>query len=262
MIDKTFVHCPGIGPKTEERIKNTGIESWQDCLLRKDDLPFSGSKKAAFLDQIAKSINALKDDDIGYLVSSLPTREHWRILARYFHQATFFDIETTGLSSYDSLITVIICYKDGTLHSFLFEENLDDFLALVEDSRLLVAFNGNSFDIPFIENAFNIPAIGCPYIDLRWICYHAGYQGGLKSIEKEMQITRPSPIRSIDGFEAVSLFLDWQNGDEQARKKLIAYCQADVLSSYMVGHRLLDGIGVQMPILRNEEIFAKIDLTI
>ncbi len=258
MIDKTFVHCPGIGPKTEERIKKTGIKSWGECLSKQTDLPFSGNKKAAFLQQIDRSITALNNNDIDYLVSAFPIKEHWRILGEYFSKATFFDIETTGLSSYDSLITVIACYRDGELHTFLFQENLDDFLNFVEESSFLVAFNGNSFDVPFIENSFNIPDIGCPYIDLRWICYHAGYDGGLKSIEKEMFISRPSQVKSIDGFEAVSLFFDWQNGDDEARKKLIAYCQADVLSTFLVAHRLLDDLGVQMPVIKQEEIFRKI----
>ncbi|MBU2512800.1 ribonuclease H-like domain-containing protein [bacterium] len=258
MINKTFVHCPGIGPKTEERIKKSGIKSWQECLIKQDDLPFAGNKRQAFLRQIEKSIVALNKHDINYLVSALPTKEHWRILAEYFDKVTFFDIETTGLSSYDSLITVIVCYQAGRLHTFLYQENLDDFLNFVEESSLLVAFNGNSFDVPFIEKSFNIPDIGCPYIDLRWICYHAGYEGGLKSIEKQMHVHRPSRIESIDGFEAVSLFLDWQNGDDEARKKLVAYCQADVLSTYLVAHRLLDELGIQMPVVQQENIFDKI----
>jgi hypothetical protein len=258
LIDQTFIHCSGIGPKTDQRLKTSGFRTWSDCLANPDAVPFSGKKKSAFLRQIGQSQSALLANDISYLVQSLPTREHWRILGTYFNQATFFDIETTGLSSYDSIITVIVAFHKGQLHTFLFRENLDQFLDLVEQSDLLVTFNGNSFDIPFVENAFNIPNIGCPFIDLRWICYHLNYSGGLKAIEKQLNIQRPEQIASVDGFEAISLFLDWQNGNLNAKRKLIAYCQADVLSVYLVAHTILCQLGMLGTEVNRDKLFATI----
>ena len=239
-------------------MKSLGLHSWSDCLQAPDNLPFSGQKRDQFLEQLETSRIALEENNIDYLVKRLPSREHWRLLATYFDQATYFDIETTGLSSYDSIITVIVAYQKGQLHTFLFEENLDDFLELVERSTLLVAFNGNSFDIPFVENAFNIPDIGCPYIDLRWICYHLGYQGGLKSIERELHIKRPQEIRSIDGFEAISLFLDWQNGDQQAKEKLVKYCKADVLSTYLVAQQIVFDLEIPVKFIDQSKLFSTI----
>ncbi len=258
MIDQTFIHCTGIGPKTEKRLKSLGLLSWSDCLKTPDSLPFGGQRRDQFLEQLEASRVALEKDDIGYLVKQLPSKEHWRILADYFDQATFFDIETTGLSSYDSIITVIVAYQKGQLHTFLFQENLDDFLEMVENSSLLVAFNGNSFDIPFVENAFNIPDIGCPFIDLRWICYHLGYRGGLKSIEKELYIKRPQEIASIDGFEAISLFLDWQKGDQQAKEKLVRYCKADVLSTYLVAQQIISDLEINLQFIDQAKLFSTI----
>ncbi len=258
MIDQTFVLCPGIGPKTEYKLKSLGLASWKDCLDNPELLPFSKEKKAQFLDRLNRNLTALKNDDIDLLVSSLPTREHWRVLGTYFDRATYFDIETTGLSSYDSLITVIVAYYKGDLHTFLFEENLDEFLDLVENSELLVAFNGNSFDIPFVEKAFNIPDIGCPFIDLRWICYHQGFTGGLKTIEREMKIKRPQEVESIDGMEAVSLFIDWKNGNLQAKNQLIRYCKADVLSTYMVAGEIVKKAGISIGEINRVELFNSI----
>ena len=244
MIDQTFIHCSGIGPKTETRLKSLGYNTWNDCLSSPENLPFQNERKKLFLKTLELSRQALQNEDIAYLVSALPPREHWRILAKYYEQATFFDIETTGLSSYDSFTTVVVAYHQNKLHTFLYSENLDDFLSLIDRSSLLVAFNGNSFDIPFLEQTFNLPEIGCPAIDLRWICYHSGYSGGLKSIEQQMGFSRPDAIRDIDGFEAVRLFYEWQNGNRPAREKLIAYCQADVLATVLVAGRLLNEMGI------------------
>ena len=257
MIDQTFLHCPGVGQKTEARLKSLGFLSWQDCLDRSNDLPFSHSRKQLFLHAIENSLAALQKMDLAYLSCHLPTREHWRILAQYFPEATFFDIETTGLSSYDSFTTVIAAYHKQELQTFVYEENLGDFLQLVDQSKLLVAFNGNSFDIPFLEKSFNIPVIGCPHIDLRWIFYHRGYTGGLKAIEKQLAIHRPAAVRSVDGREAVLLFNRWQSGDSSARIKLIRYCQTDVLATYLSAGRLLQKIGIIYPLPTTKELFEK-----
>lgn len=255
MINQTFLHCTGIGPKTEQRLRLLGIGTWEECLQQPDLIPFKGRRQQIFFAQLQESLHALRSRNIQYLVSRLPSREHWRILAEYFPHATFFDIETTGLSSYDSIITVIVALRNNRLHTFLYRENLDDFLDLVEESELLVSFNGNSFDIPFIESAFNIPEIGCPFIDLRWICYHNGFRGGLKLIEKELHIKRPPDIRSIDGYEAVRLFYDWQEGNLRARNKLVRYCRADVVSTYLVAHDILHRSGIPLPKINCEAMF-------
>lgn len=257
MIDRTFIHCPGIGPKTDRRLKSLGFQCWQDCLDRHTELPMSGSLRQRFLEMIRDSLEALKQEDLTFLSTHLPPREHWRILGRYFADATFFDIETTGLSSYDSIVTVITAYYRGELFTFVHEENLGDFLELVDQSKLLVTFNGNSFDIPFLESSFNIPEIGCPYVDLRWICYHQGYTGGLKSIEREMYINRPDDVRNVDGYEAVILFDRWQNGDAAAGRKLIRYCESDVLATYLTAGRLLQEMGYDLSLPDPETLFSQ-----
>jgi len=153
---------------------------------------------------------------------------------------------------------VIAAYHRQKLHTFIYEENLDDFLQLVDQSSLLVAFNGNSFDIPFLENSFNIPTIGCPHIDLRWIFYHQGYRGGLKMIEKQLGIRRPASVLNVDGYEAVLLFDRWQSGDSSARIKLIRYCQTDVLATYLTAGRLLQKIGFNYSLPTAAELFENL----
>lgn len=257
MIDETFLHCPGIGPVTEKRLQQLGFQCWEDCLIHEAELPFSGDFKTRFLETLVISLKALEADDLVYFTSRLPPREHWRILARYFTESTFFDIETSGLSSYDSTITVISAFFQGQLYTFRHDETLHDFLQLIDQSTLLVTFNGNCFDIPFLENTFNIPTIGCPAIDLRWICYHAGYSGGLKSIERQLSIVRPSEIQHLDGFEAVLLFERWQAGDDRAGRQLIRYCESDVLATYLTAGRVLQDLGIPIALPDGLECFRQ-----
>ncbi|MCP4135123.1 MAG: ribonuclease H-like domain-containing protein [bacterium] len=238
MIDEVFVHCPGIGPQRETRLKELGFHNWENSIREQEKLPFKKKRKEQFLEAIQNSIEAYQANDIGFLVNQFPNKEHWRILHTYFENATFFDIETTGLYWYESHVTVISAWHRGKLHTFLYGENMDDFLDLVDEADLLVSFNGNCFDVPFIEQTFNIPQIECPHIDLRWVAYHKGYRGGLKLIEKELGIWRPQEICEVDGFEAVELYYQWLKGDLNSLNKLVQYCNADVMATYLLAREL------------------------
>ncbi|MCD8022029.1 MAG: ribonuclease H-like domain-containing protein, partial [Lachnospiraceae bacterium] len=76
-------------------------------------------------------------------------------------KAMFFDIETTGLSPDTAFVFLIGCiYHDGrhwSLHQFLIrtvqEESvmLSSFFELAVQAEVLVHFNGNRFDLPFLE---------------------------------------------------------------------------------------------------------------
>ncbi len=239
MIQECFRHVRGIGPKTSAVLKESGFRSWEDCFNRTEELPFNGDRRRRFIRELEQCASALHNGEIEYLISAFPPSEHWRILAHYFKEAAFVDVETTGLSWHYCHASVIVVFHGGAVRSFNYGENLDEFLDLVEHAGLLVTFNGNCFDIPFLEKTFNIPEITCPHIDLRWIAWHRGYRGGLKQIERDIGIRRPACVEGIDGFEAVDLFYRWQGGDLGARQTLIRYCAADVLSTYLVAERLL-----------------------
>jgi uncharacterized protein len=240
MIDRVFSHCPGIGPGTEERLRRSGVHTWDEFLAAGGD-PLRGRVRERAMDVVSESIEARRDGRIGFFTERYPTREQWRILHEYLHRATFFDIETTGLSWYESHATVITAFHRGELHTFIHGRNLDQFLDLAAEADLLVSFNGSCFDLPFIERTFSIPTIGAPHVDLRWVAYHAGYRGGLKSIEERFGIRRPREIAGVDGLEAVDLFYRWQAGDQGSLTKLVRYCCADVVSLYMIAGAIACG---------------------
>jgi len=259
LIQGCFRHIKGIGPRTALLLNESGIATWKDCIANQEAIPFNGKRRKRLVDNIRKSIDHLEAGDIRYFTSSFPASEQWRILAEYLHAATFIDVETTGLSWNYCHASVISAYHRGEIRSFVHGENLDDFLAIADEAELLVTFNGNCFDIPFIERTFNIPSLASPHVDLRWIAWHCGYRGGLKSIEKQMGIRRPPQIDGIDGFEAVDLYYRWQQGDMASRELLIRYCEADVLSTYLVAERVLNAIGCEIEMTQPGDVFRKIN---
>ncbi|MBP7735871.1 MAG: ribonuclease H-like domain-containing protein [Spirochaetes bacterium] len=259
MIQGCFRHIHGIGPKTASRLNDLGFLAWEDCFSRESSIPFNGKKRKKFLEEIRRSIESYDSRDIGYFTESFPTSEQWRILGEYLPGATFIDVETTGLSWNYCHASVIAAYHRGELHAFVYGENLDDFLYLADESELLVTYNGTSFDIPFIEKTFNIPSLNRPHVDLRWIAWHKGYHGGLKSIERRLGIQRPPQVEGIDGFEAVDLYYRWQQGDPLSRDLLVSYCEADVLSTYLVAERILIESGCTVNQIDLDKAFSLIE---
>ncbi|HAM52991.1 MAG TPA: hypothetical protein DCP92_20685 [Nitrospiraceae bacterium] len=213
---------------------------WEDIISRPQLIPLGKKSRDRLLVETRESLDALESNQIGYFTDRFSQSEHWRILSRYFPRASFLDVETTGLSRYSAKITTAACYHLGEMHVFVQHENLNELLVLLEEVELLITFNGKSFDIHFVLDAFNIPSLPCPHIDLRWVCYHAGLKKGLKDIESRCGIKRPAELQGLDGCEAVVLWDDWiKRKKVESREKLVRYCKADVIALLYVAGEVL-----------------------
>jgi uncharacterized protein YprB with RNaseH-like and TPR domain len=258
LIRGAFAHLPGIGPERLRRLRVAGVNDWRALLEDPGLLHMGPARLDRLRDAVQRCEEAVQRNDIGYLVSRFKQQDRWRILGTWFECATFFDIETSGLD-WDSEVTMVACLHRGQLHSFLKGESLDAFLDLLDDVDLLVSFNGTSFDVPRIEDAFHIPDCPCPHVDLRWLCYHASLSGGLKSIETQVGIRRPDDLLTIDGEQAGWLWNMWeQDGDRKARRVLERYCGADVLALQLLAAHLLDLNGCKVESETADELWNKL----
>ena len=236
MIGEALQHCIGVGPVRLARLHDAGVRSWTDVLDYPDRIP--AGCRAELVQESRRCLAALESANIQYFVDRFAPKDKWRILTHFLDQTTFFDIETLGLE-YDAPITVIVCWHAGQLRTFVEHENLDDFLTLLDQVSLLASFNGSSFDVPRVLDAFHIPALPCAHLDLRWLCYHRGLIGGLKDITIRMGITRPPDLQHANGALAVQLWSAWKDrNDRGAREYLIRYCAADVLLLVAIAERL------------------------
>lgn len=237
MITEALLHCAGIGPARLAQLHARGVRTWNDVLDQQATL--ANRRGQILADESRRCLAALAAGEIGYFASNFAPRDKWRILDHYLDQASYFDIETVGLE-HDANITVISCWHQGHLHNFVEHENLDEFLVLLDDVRLLVSFNGSSFDVPRILGTFHIPELPCAHLDMRWTCFHHGLTGGLKEIATRAGIERPADLHAADGELAVRLWHAWLSShDVAAREMLIRYCGSDVLMLVMLAHQLM-----------------------
>lgn len=241
-VCRAFLHLPGIGPVRERQLREQGIQTWQE-LLAAQTWPLPAKLRPGIEQVIQDSLPRLAADDLSYLCQTLRPVDHWRILAQWFPQASYFDIETTGMG-WDSAISMIACYHQGQLYYFYEHENLDDFLELLPQIQLLVSFNGASFDVPRVLDYFHVPELPCAHLDLRWLCYHQAYRGGLKAIADCMGIQRPADIQTLAGDDAIELWKAWRASNVRAyRTRLTRYCAADVVMLPMVAAIALQAKG-------------------
>jgi uncharacterized protein YprB with RNaseH-like and TPR domain len=172
-------------------------------------------------------MEAHQSQDYSFFASKLAQRDHWRAYPD-FRRIGYLDIETTGLSPYFSEITLIGLYDGKESQFFVKGKNLTDFQEAINGYTTLVTFNGRAFDLPFINHRFTDIGFDQFHIDLRYALAALGYKGGLKAIEPQLGITRPEEVKSIDGFEAVRLWHQYQCGDKSALDRLISYNQEDI----------------------------------
>jgi len=126
-------------------------------------------------------------------------------------------------------ITTIALYDGNNVRCYIHGENLLDFRDDIEAYRLLVTFNGKTFDVPFLRRYLGM-AMDMPHIDLRYLLRTLGYRGGLKACEKQMGLDR-GDLEGIDGYCAVLLWHEYVNhDDERALETLLAYNIEDVLN--------------------------------
>lgn len=227
MLEQTFIHVSGIGPKTESAIWKKGIHTWTQFLDHPGPV-LSETRDPLVRQHLRDSLD--HRHDIGYFSDRLLSREMWRLFSAFRSRAVYLDIETCPLSPDEHDITVIGLYDGEQVFTFVNGRNLDDFEVAIARYDLLITFNGTTFDLPFIHRFF--PSISLPpvHIDLRFVLRKLGYRGGLKRIEQDLGICRDSPILGMSGYDAVLLWRAHQLRDEAALDTLIQYNTADIVN--------------------------------
>jgi uncharacterized protein YprB with RNaseH-like and TPR domain len=228
MLKNTFIHTPGIGMKSEQKIWSSGIYSWND-LLKGDLSIFTPTRRDILKRSIEESHEQLSKLNPDFFGTRMPSNQHWRIFPEFEGSTAYLDIETTGLESLINKITTIAVYDGSSIFTYINGENLDQFKEDIQKYRVLVTYNGKYFDVPFIKRFFGIEPNQVD-IDLRYVLRSLGYTGGLKGCEKQAGIDRGN-LEGVDGYFAVLLWDDYQrNKNLKALETLLAYNIHDVIS--------------------------------
>jgi len=217
VIRHTYLHVPGVGEKRERELWLRGFTDWEAFRANHP----AGAWRELILEHL--------DDERA--ARQLPRREAWRLASAYPGRTLFLDIETTGLSFTGDSVTCVGVSDGTTTRAFVRGVDLASFPDVLDGMELLVTYNGSSFDIPVLKNAFPIVDFDrFHHIDLRFPLHRLGVKGGLKGAERQLGIARSEGIEGVDGFMAVLLWRAHRAGAKTALDTLLRYCLEDVVN--------------------------------
>ncbi len=228
MLKNTFIHVPGIGVRSEQKIWSSGVHCWED-LDRGDPCLTVRIGKERLKRSIGESIEHLSNLNPEYFKNRLPSNHHWRVFPEFRQSIAYLDIETTGLDPSFNEITTIAVYDGTSIFTYVQGQNLQRFKEDIQGYKVLVTYNGKCFDIPFLQSSYGIK-LNQAQIDLRYVLKSLGYTGGLKGCEKKAGIDR-GDLDGVDGYFAVLLWDEFQrNKNPKALETLLAYNIQDVVN--------------------------------
>ena len=234
MLERTFQLIPGVGPWRERDLWARGILSWSDFPQEGGEVAISKERDRAGRERIAQARAALAQGDLRALRRLLPRREHWRLYPHFKGRAAFFDIEADG----DRVPTVASVFDRSGPRTFIRGRNLDELPAALAESELWVSFNGSVFDVPALVAHFGKLPRPALHLDLRFLCQRIRLNGGLKSIEDRLGLSRPLHLRGVAGFDAILLWRAYQEtGDVEALRFLVEYNLYDSINLRSVVER-------------------------
>ena len=233
MIRNSFIFLERVDHKIEQNLWAQGIYNWDAFLRRKWVKGLSRPRKLYYNRKILEAKKALYKFNSSYFANMLPSTEIWRLYDFFKEDAVFFDIETTGLSSYAD-VTMFGLF-DGIDTKILVRNISWDLDALKKEFKkykMIVTYNGTSFDLPFVKKRYpDLIPDNIPHFDLRFACNRIGLTGGLKGVEKALGIKRRKLVDGLDGGDALRLWKMYKaTGDEHYINLLVEYNEEDIIN--------------------------------
>lgn len=252
MLTASFLSAKGMTEDLERALWARGVIGWDQARAHPEEVveAVGNARAGKVAEHIVEAQAALQRRDRAWFRGAFAANsDAWRLWKGYAapERIALVDIETTGLTpGYDQITVIGLADRKGA-RAFVAgrpmpgDEPLDRFPAAIKDYDLIVTFNGENFDLPFIERHFKESAFRfeLPHLDLLVLARQLGISGGLKDIEKNMGISRGGEIAGMRGNEAIALWGQWKaNGDAAAYRKLTTYCKADCANLWELAERL------------------------
>jgi hypothetical protein len=228
LLERTFIHVPGLGEETERALWRAGCHSWSSLLGGLESYSIGSADRQMAERVLRRSVEALEKREHWFFTNALGIREAWRAYPAFRDEAVYLDIETDGGRSGRSITTIGMWDANG-FTGLVKGRDFDRFPDLIGQYRMIVTFFGTGFDIPMLQKAFPTVTFDQIHLDLCPTLRRVGLQGGLKKIEKQLGISRGDDVDGLGGLDAIRLWQRYrQFRDESALETLLAYNREDV----------------------------------
>lgn len=244
VLERSFVLLDRVGERTERRIWDQGVHTWDDFLENGSVAPFSAKRKEIADQILVEAKDAVTRGATDFFAHRMPNRDVWRLYPSFKEDVVFLDIETTGLSR-RAAVTVVGLARGGKFRALVRGQDLtrQELEAELEEARMIVTFNGASFDLPMLRSHFQAKGLDLPHLDLRHLARRVGLSGGLKRIERQLGLERDREFAMMTGQDAVHLWHLWSRSrNQKALDLLLMYNEADVVNMREVADIVCDQV--------------------
>ncbi len=242
MLQHSFAHIPGIGEQIERQLWQSGCLTWSQFLESPTEFSCGQLDKARLIDLLHEHQEALASRNHQYFSRLLGLREAWRAFPDFRESCVYLDIETDGGRGGDSITTIGLF--DGTEFTALVKgQNLENFRDEISRYSMIVTFFGSGFDVPMLQKRFRSVVFDHIHLDLCPTLRRLGLRGGLKSIEKQLGLSRGEDTDGLSGYDAIRLWNRFKVlGDASALETLIAYNREDVVNLEVLAEHAYFGL--------------------
>lgn len=223
MLENTFIILNRITLNSEKKLWEQGITTWKQFLETKTIKGISKLRKSYYDKQLTTAKKEYLKKNWAYFANILSSSEQWRLYSELKDDCVYLDIETFEPKT----ISILGMFSQNEYFPFVFGKNLEKsaFLQFLDQFSMIVTFNGTSFDLPLIEHFFGISLKEKLHFDVRHAAKKIRLEGGLKSIEKQLNIRRES---TITGGDAIRLFkVNLINSNDENFQKILDYNEED-----------------------------------
>jgi len=233
VIQNSFIFLERIKRGLEDKLWEQGIHSWDSFLEAKKIIGLSNVRKKYYERKILEARKQLYSFNSTYFKNKLPQSEYYRLYDFFKEDCIFLDIETTGLDPKNNDITLIGLFDGINTKTMIkgINFNLKTLKEELKNYKLIVTFNGSSFDVPFINKIYPNLLPNIPNFDVKSVTDRLNLKGGLKEIEKKLGIKRNKIIEKFYGGDALTLWKMYRaTGDDYYLKLLVEYNEEDIIN--------------------------------
>lgn len=234
MLEHSFVHLPGIGAETEQKLWSLGLSTWQDLATNLQEV-FKGKKAQKIATALQECQEAHAKNEFDYFKPLLKGSEMWRLFPCLIkkgltEEIAYLDIETTGLGfpPESHSTTIAILFRGQLFVEHEQNKKLELLQWIDREAKMLVTFNGGPFDLPFLRREFHLH-LSQAHLDLRFWFARLDLRGGLKKIQQSFHHVPQRGSMDIDGFDAVKLWQLHKRGVPRALETLMTYNAEDTI---------------------------------